>query len=265
MSLGTPSVNTLINSSNTVVYGNSSTGTALSVQQLGAGSVASFSNAAGSVGLFVAASSNVGINTTNPQFSLTSAGTICGPYSIPLLACYNQTSGYFTYANVISCSYINGRDSTQIFAPGNGSGGSTGNPIMTLQSGGLVGIGSTNPGYTLDVSGAARVTTLRSSVTTSYVITNNATQNYSIAGLAAGVYIVLINTAIGSGNVSGTGAGIYGFAYVFLGSTGTVTTVTQIVNSYCTITGSGSNITFQNGLNATYSGNVTLTCIAGNN
>jgi len=139
------------------------------------------------------------------------------------------------------------------------------NNFYTFSYAGNLGIGTTSPAYTLDVSGAARVTTLRSSVTTSYVITNNATQNYSIAGLAAGIYIVLINTAGGSGNVSGTGAGIYGFAYVFLGSTGTVTTVTQIVNYYCAITGSGSNITFQNGLNATYSGNVTLTCIAGNN
>ena len=146
-----------------------------------------------------------------------------------------------------------------------GTGALSSVPIIATVTTAGVGIGTTSPAYTLDVSGAARVTSLRSSVTTSYVITNNATQNYSIAGLAAGVYIVLINTAGGSGNVSGTGAGIYGFAYVFLGTTGTVTSVTQIVNSYCTITGSGSNITFQNGLNATYSGNVTLTCIAGNN
>jgi len=156
---GNPSVPTLINSSNTLVYSNTST-TGFSVQQLGSGAVVQFSNSSGSVGLFVSSTSNVGINTTNPQFPLTSAGTICGPYStIPLLACYNQTSGYFTYANVISCSYINGRDSTQIFTPGNGSGGSAGNPIMTLQSGPLVGIGTTNPGYPLQVNTAGTTST----------------------------------------------------------------------------------------------------------
>ena len=93
---------------------------------------------------------NVGIGTTNPGYTLTSAGTICGPYSTtPLLACYSQGSGTFTYANVISCAYINSRDSTQIFTPGNGGNG--GAPVMTLQHGNLVGIGTTSPGYPLDV------------------------------------------------------------------------------------------------------------------
>jgi len=72
---GVPSVNTLINSSNTQVFGNTSTGTALSVQQLGAGSVASFSNATGTVGLFVSATSNVGVGTTNPGAQLQIGGT----------------------------------------------------------------------------------------------------------------------------------------------------------------------------------------------
>ena len=149
---GIPGPATLINSSSTLLYGNSASANALSVQQLGAGNVASFRTTTGATALFVGANGNVGVGTASPGYTLTSAGTICGPYStIPLLACYNQSAGNFTYANVISCSYINSRDSTQIFAPGNGSGGSAGNPIMTLQSGPLVGIGTTNPGYLLDL------------------------------------------------------------------------------------------------------------------
>jgi hypothetical protein len=91
------------------------------------------------------------VGTTNPGYTLTSAGTICGPYSsIPLLACYAQGSGNFTYANVISCSYVNSRDSTQIFTPGNGGNG--GAPVMTLQAGNYVGIGTTSPLTTLHIA-----------------------------------------------------------------------------------------------------------------
>lgn len=109
---------------------------------------------------------NIGIGTTTPGYTLTSAGTICGPYSsIPLLACYNQSVGTFPYANVISCGYLSpGRDSTQIFTPG--SSGNGGAPVMTLQAGNFVGIGNTNPVSALSVQGSIWSSTLTSGATT---------------------------------------------------------------------------------------------------
>jgi hypothetical protein len=64
---GAPGVSQIINASNVFVYGNTSTGNALSVQQLGAGNVFVTSNTNGTVGIFVNARSNVGIGTTNPS------------------------------------------------------------------------------------------------------------------------------------------------------------------------------------------------------
>lgn len=110
----------------------------------------------------ILSSGNVGIGTASPGYTLTSAGTICGPYSsIPLLACYAQGSGNFTYANVISCAYINSKDSTQIFTPGNGGNG--GAPVMTLQAGNFVGIGTASPGTALQVNGTVTANTFSGS------------------------------------------------------------------------------------------------------
>lgn len=62
---GVPSVPTVINASNVFVFGNTASGNALSVQQLGAGNVASFRTTTGSTALFVGANGNVGVGTTN--------------------------------------------------------------------------------------------------------------------------------------------------------------------------------------------------------
>ena len=62
-----PTVPTILNCSNCFVYSNSSSGNALSVQQLGAGNCLSVSNASGVVGLFVSSLGRVGIGQTNPQ------------------------------------------------------------------------------------------------------------------------------------------------------------------------------------------------------
>ena len=69
---GTPSVNTLINSSNCIVLGNTTSGTALTVQQLGAGSVASFSNANNTTLLTVGAQNIV----SNTQIATGGNGTL---------------------------------------------------------------------------------------------------------------------------------------------------------------------------------------------
>jgi hypothetical protein len=236
------------------------------------GTTALFVNSSGQVGIGTAgpssllhvqggdiyASSNINGTSGNTTWRLQPQYNASPPYNdyFRITTGWNPIAGTgeANYAGVgINLNWYQGGSQLEFYTS------STNNAVpterMRIDRNGNVGIGLTNPSYTLDVSGSTRVTSLRSSVTTSYVITNNATQNYSVAGLAAGVYIVLINTTLGSGNVSGNGLGIYGVAHVFLGSTGTVTQVVQMMNYYCTITGSGSNITFANGLNATYSGN----------
>ena len=70
-----PSVPTVLNTSNCFVFGNTASGNALSVQQLGAGNVAAFRTTTGATALFVGANGNVGIGQTNPVFTLDTTGT----------------------------------------------------------------------------------------------------------------------------------------------------------------------------------------------
>ena len=66
-----PTVPTVINASNVFVYGNTSSGNALSVQQLGAGNVFRFSNAAGLSNVMVMNNlGQVGIGTPSPGWPL---------------------------------------------------------------------------------------------------------------------------------------------------------------------------------------------------
>ena len=67
---GPPTVPVVLNTSNCFVFGNTASGNALSVQQLGAGNVASFRTTTGATALFVGANGNVGIGTTNPGYPL---------------------------------------------------------------------------------------------------------------------------------------------------------------------------------------------------
>jgi len=111
MSLSVPSVNTLINSSNTQVFGNTSTGTALSVQQLGTGSVMNVATSTGTSALFVNSSGQVGVGTTNPQNTLNVVGSanVYGqltystqPYlsSVTLSVASSAAAGWYRIASI---------------------------------------------------------------------------------------------------------------------------------------------------------------------
>jgi len=119
MSLGAPSVNTLINSSNCTVLGNTASGTALTVQQLGTGNVIAFSNASGSVGLFVSSTSNVGIGTTNPATAL---DVYTGTMNAATVAASTQFSGPGTGLTGTAAS----------LNVGGTSGGLSGTPNITV-------------------------------------------------------------------------------------------------------------------------------------
>ena len=159
---GTPSVNTLINSSNCIVLGNTSSGTALSVQQLGAGNVASFSNAAGNLGLFVSSLGRVGVGgLTAPATPLhvsgqdaILAGTGTGSYSSNVLQLYTGATGtgYYQYsANLQGFNDTVGSVTWKFNTVNNG----TSYPNNLVMKNGNVGIGITNPGYVLQVNSAA--------------------------------------------------------------------------------------------------------------
>jgi hypothetical protein len=67
---GAPTVPVVLNTSNCFVFGNTASGNALSVQQLGTGNVASFRTTTGATAMFVNAAGNVGVGQTNPQTPL---------------------------------------------------------------------------------------------------------------------------------------------------------------------------------------------------
>ena len=63
---GPPTVPVVLNTSNCFVFGNTASGNALSVQQLGAGNVASFRTTTGATSLFIDQSGNAGFGLTTP-------------------------------------------------------------------------------------------------------------------------------------------------------------------------------------------------------
>ena len=86
---GVPAVPTLINSSNCIVLGNTTSGTALTVQQLGAGAVMNVATSTGSSALFVSSTGQVGVGTASPQ-NLLQLGTGVGtPGSVPSSLIFN--------------------------------------------------------------------------------------------------------------------------------------------------------------------------------
>lgn len=103
-------------------------------------------------GLMLNSSGNVGIGTTSPTRKLDIVGSmsLTGEYKIggyDVLRCYNntlevgrETSFYQSY-------------STNIWGNGINFYNKGGNQLLVVTNGGNVGIGTTNPGYKLDVNG----------------------------------------------------------------------------------------------------------------
>jgi len=181
---GVPSVNTLINSSNTQVFGNTSTGTALSVQQLGSGAVMNVATSTGTSALFVNSSGQVGVGTTNPTSS--GAGTLLQIYDSSsnnptLVVDASAGSGqsrlhmkagqgstfranrmdFFSNTNIIwtQITDYNQGGSNDLSFVSAGKGYASGG-VLVLTQGGNVGIGTTNPSsnVAVDTAGVVRGT-----------------------------------------------------------------------------------------------------------
>ena len=92
---GNPSVPTVLNTSNCFVFGNTASGNALSVQQLGAGNVFRFSNAAGLANVMVMNNlGQVGIGTVSPLAPLEVFGSLMvGRANSSLLSALPSGSG----------------------------------------------------------------------------------------------------------------------------------------------------------------------------
>ena len=158
---GAPTVPVVLNTSNCFVFGNTASGNALSVQQLGAGNVATFRTTTGATALFVNAAGNVGIGTASPSTPLDVIGRVRstqdfmaestatgGNYSVVRLATGSNGANYIQSAAAQS----SGSAAPLVFT------GWFGSPeFMRITSTGNVGIGTTNPGYKLDVNGSTRI------------------------------------------------------------------------------------------------------------
>jgi len=171
---GIPSVSHLISTANCLIVGNTSSGNALRVQQLGAGNVASFRTTTGSTALFVSSAGNVGVGTVGPAANFHVYGS--SPYRIVTdsSGATDAKSWWESYSGgnaVFYCANDANNASAQWmvvnrsgYTPQYISWLTGGAERMRIDVNGRVGIGTASPGYALDVSGSARVNTGTSNV-----------------------------------------------------------------------------------------------------
>jgi uncharacterized protein (DUF4213/DUF364 family) len=117
---GVPGVPTLINTSNCIVVGNTASGNALSVQQLGAGNVATFQTTTGATALFIGANGRVGLGTTNPATALDVYTGTMNTASVIASTAYN-TSGTGVYQVAGTTVIDASRNLTNIGTVGSGA------------------------------------------------------------------------------------------------------------------------------------------------
>ena len=154
---GAPSVNTLINSSNCIVLGNTTSGTALTVQQLGAGAVMNVATSTGSSALFVSSTGQVGIGQTNPQTLLHVTATAANS---AIFIDNSITGGATPYNTVRPSASGAGSANCHIWSDGNAVGTSDAGFLRIAAGGGSSGI---TKSY-IDISGYSTVADMNQNI-----------------------------------------------------------------------------------------------------
>ena len=150
---GVPGVATLINSSATILSGNAASANALTVRQFGGGNVFSAQTTTGSTALFVGANGNVGIGTTDPKGTF---NVLSGNAGLPDTTGSGSSNVAARIQSGSICLDFGSIGGTNPFWIQNhlNTAWNTTYPILLNPNGGNVGIGTTNPGYTLQVNGS---------------------------------------------------------------------------------------------------------------
>ena len=154
---GTPSVPTLINSSNCIVLGNTSSGTALTVQQIGAGAVMNVATSTGSSALFVSSTGQVGVGQTNPQTLLHVTATAANS---AIFIDNSITGGATPYNTVRPSASGAGSANCHIWSDGNAVGTSDAGFLRIAAGGGSSGI---TKSY-IDISGYSTVADMNQNI-----------------------------------------------------------------------------------------------------
>ena len=179
---GTPSVNTLINSSNCIVLGNTTSGTALTVQQLGAGAVMNVATTTGSSALFVSSTGQVGVGTTGPNgtahvWNVAATGgpklsigdnTAFAPGGLHSIAALTSTLGAGNGNSIIlgrtnatndafQMTFMNVAQGSTTNYLGFNAFGSSYTAALAITAGGNVGIGTTSPSALLQIRGTTNI------------------------------------------------------------------------------------------------------------
>jgi hypothetical protein len=200
---------------------------------------------------------NVGINNTIPAYNLDVSGDIAIPYN-NVIRVKNVTN-----TKLMEVVFENGTDQTRIYTPGDFSS----TPKMVLQHDGNVGIGTTTPNYTLDVTGTANVTTSIS--TSSLYSTNISSSNilttnlyYSGIGImsqisgASRVAIISVSNTVANVN-NQFQLYSYGLPGAITQSNLTINTSSGAYNIVSSRTTNGQNLPISLGVSV--DGNVTIT------
>jgi len=156
--------------SNVFVTGNSAVGNAFTVQQLGAGNVASFLTSTGVPSLFINTSGNVGLGTTNPSYLVDVNGILRSTSNIFLGAGGTGGTG-MTIDSISTYQRIQSWNSL---------------PLVLNPLGNNVGIGTTSAGATLQVyaSGTTSPLSVVTASNTAYAFITTAGQSIG-AGVGA--------------------------------------------------------------------------------